>query len=520
MSIRRSVSSAVWLTGSLALAALAMLLLASMADASEWSAAGGMIVFQSTPGASERMEVGRNNLMPNVTGTLFAPLAGGAELTAGSGCERYPANGDVACTTLDPVLADLGDGDDTLVQSQLTLYLINATIHGGSGNDTLSAGLGRLYGDGGNDSLRFVPYHGNRQGLADLLDGGPGDDTLAGIDGADTVIGSSGTDTASFRNTSLPVSVTLDDEDDDGVTGDHANIRSDVENVIGSTADDLLVGSAASNRLDGDLGNDTVQGNGGSDTLLGGPGDDEIRSHDGQADVVDCGTGEDTAVVDPRDSVTNCERVILPDDDRDGVTAPSDCNDANAGIHPGAIDVPNDGVDEDCVGGDAVAVVDADGDGASSATDCDDHDPRRFPGHRDVPGDRIDQNCDGHDAAFPQQGAGVLFTTVGVRPHRTRFLVLTAVAVRRGDTIRLQCKGHGCPRRAVRRRVARSGHKVKLLRGVWKHATLGPGARVTVTFTRAGFAEKRFRFTTRRKFGAAPIRVVTCRPPGGRRTRC
>ena len=32
----------------------------------------------------------------------------------------------------------------------------------------------------------------------------------------------------------------------------------------------------------------------------------------------------------------------------------SDCNDADASIHPHAIDIPNDGIDQDCWGGDSL----------------------------------------------------------------------------------------------------------------------------------------------------------------------
>ena len=46
-------------------------------------------------------------------------------------------------------------------------------------------------------------------------------------------------------------------------------------------------------------------------------------------------------------------------------------------------------------------LVDFDGDGSSALLgggDCDDHDPQRYPGAVDVPGDGIDQDCDGKDA--------------------------------------------------------------------------------------------------------------------------
>lgn len=90
------------------------------------------------------------------------------------------------------------------------------------------------------------------------------------------------------------------------------------------------------------------------------------------------------------------------DDDGDGFSEnQGDCNDADASINPGAIDIPGDGIDQDCDGVDPVDpnTVDDDGDGVSEADgDCDDTNASIFPGAVDIPGDGIDQDCDGQDA--------------------------------------------------------------------------------------------------------------------------
>ena len=53
-----------------------------------------------------------------------------------------------------------------------------------------------------------------------------------------------------------------------------------------------------------------LNGGKGIDTLKGGPGNDTIKAADGKKDKVDCGPGKkDTAVVDQKDSVKNCEIV-------------------------------------------------------------------------------------------------------------------------------------------------------------------------------------------------------------------
>ena len=111
-----------------------------------------------------------------------------------------------------------------------------------------------------------------------------------------------------------------------------------------------------------------------------------------------------SAAPDPRDV----------DDDGDGVTEnQGDCNDTNRNIYPGAAEICGDGVDQDCNGFDKAcppdpADVDDDGDKITeNQGDCDDANPNIFPGAEEICEDGIDQDCDGYDEACPPHPADV-----------------------------------------------------------------------------------------------------------------
>ncbi|MBN2497062.1 MAG: S8 family serine peptidase, partial [Deltaproteobacteria bacterium] len=116
--------------------------------------------------------------------------------------------------------------------------------------------------------------------------------------------------------------------------------------------------------------------------------------------------------------------VLAPDgscDADDGESlVDTDCDDLHADAHPGGVEVPDDGIDQDCSGSDTVTcVIDADHDGygtdagttvladdgscdqaqgeADDETDCDDDDSGVHPGVSEVPDDGIDQDCNGFD---------------------------------------------------------------------------------------------------------------------------
>jgi hypothetical protein len=79
--------------------------------------------------------------------------------------------------------------------------------------------------------------------------------------------------------------------------------------IEGMGGNDTLLGGAGDDRIDGGTGADVITGGAGADKLNGGDGSDTIFADDGERDIIDCGAGNDRAVVDPSDKVTNCEMV-------------------------------------------------------------------------------------------------------------------------------------------------------------------------------------------------------------------
>lgn len=77
--------------------------------------------------------------------------------------------------------------------------------------------------------------------------------------------------------------------------------------LIGTIGGDRIDGGAGADRIHGRGGDDCLSGGAGRDRVYGGSGDDSIQVRHGIADLVDCGSGEDVAAVDPKDSTRGCE---------------------------------------------------------------------------------------------------------------------------------------------------------------------------------------------------------------------
>jgi Ca2+-binding RTX toxin-like protein len=236
-----------------------------------------------------------------------------------------------------------GAGDDTIDG-----YAGGDTLDGGEGNDTLDGGEGddRVLGGAGDDQ---VDGDGYKTPGSDVIDGGPGYDYVDSW----TI--------PEMLQRQPSVTVTLDGVANDGRPGENDNVtgvedfqmytvgsftgtdaaekivifnpgNSGPSTLIGRGGDDVLVGHDQSDSVDGGAGNDQVEGGLGNDTVTGGPGqdtiygdatasrctlysckipygNDTINARDGEVDNVDCGIGEDKAIVDANDVVTNCETV-------------------------------------------------------------------------------------------------------------------------------------------------------------------------------------------------------------------
>ncbi len=170
-----------------------------------------------------------------------------------------------------------------------------------SGNDLLYGGAGydRIYGGDGDDFL----HPGG--GSGDSLYGGHGNDTASfafGAPGADRAQAEFAFASHDYDNVhaDLALGVAYQSGPEDKIT-----YLDSIENLVGTSLDDILRGDHQDNSLSGALGADLIEGRGGNDTIAilgddtadGGDGDDYFSLGFGNATIIG-GEGEDTLAFD------------------------------------------------------------------------------------------------------------------------------------------------------------------------------------------------------------------------------
>ena len=378
-------------------------------------------------------------------------------------------------------VVDGGDGDDTI-----SVFASVSTITGGPGNDVITADAGSdtINGTAGKDRIESGAGDDTIDGGDDndTIDGGPGNDTLRGGGrrdtitpgvGTDTVEGGESTDAVSYEERTAGTTIAIGGGPVSGESGENDTIAADIENVIGGAEGDRITGSDASNDIEGGGGNDDITPARGADFVDAGAGDDIVNARDGVQDQIECGAGNDRAVTDEFDAVTGCETVqasreLMADVDNDGIAAPTDCDDRNAGVRPGLPDRPGNGVDEDCREG---------------------------------------------DAPFARVLTGVSAEFVFSRSF-TRFTKLTAIDVPPDATIEVRCIGgrkRRCFTNVVRRSFPKGASTVNLT-SIVRRARLRPKAVLEIRILRPDTIGKVVRRTVRR--GKAPTSNILCQRPG------
>jgi Ca2+-binding RTX toxin-like protein len=204
----------------------------------------------------------------------------------------FPFYVDCPVDQVKSVLVLTGAGDDVI---RTLVGEVPVTVITGDGNDIVS-----------DNSVNFNTV------VHDLFLLGAGDDRAGfgnSIGVANDVFGGPGRDEVEYGNV-LSVSISLDDLANDGPLKDDSpvpttrddNIRSDVEDITGGAAADILIGSDSNNLIIGGGDDDTIRGLGGDDTMNG---DGDTSFHFINTDLIDGGDGIDTVSYDDRSAPVN-----------------------------------------------------------------------------------------------------------------------------------------------------------------------------------------------------------------------
>jgi Ca2+-binding RTX toxin-like protein len=211
---------------------------------------------------------------------------------------------------------DGGSGWDRVLYTgspaAITASLATGTVSDGYGSIDKLAGIEEIWGSAFADSIQ------GGAGALESFEGGAGNDTIDGGAGADRV---------TYMNSPAAVNVNLATgtaTDGWGGTDTLANI----ESVMGSSYNDIIVGGPGDDTLIGGLGNDTIDGGAGKDTAV-------FSGDFDSYDVADSSSSDDVIVTGPdgTDTLRNVEFLQFDDETFDIIegTAQSDTLSGGAG---------------------------------------------------------------------------------------------------------------------------------------------------------------------------------------------
>jgi Putative metal-binding motif len=147
--------------------------------------------------------------------------------------------------------------------------------------------------------------------------------------------------------------------------------------------------------------------------------------------------------------------------------------------------------------------ADADHDGSNVTVDCNDHDASIRPGAVDIPGDKIDQDCSGADAARPHVTARVtVFWRVNRRIAKVNAWSIAGLPAKAKVTV--ACRGPKCPFKT--RAVKANGRSLNLRTALKGRLMFHAGSKVTVTISAPQMVAKVIRYTIRA--GKLPLQTV------------
>lgn len=290
--------------------ALALLAFPGVASAATVRGASGtgnnLIQFDAAAGETNQVTVSRE--APG--SAVFVVHDAGAPLQPLGTCTTIDAH-TVGCvlsaTDTAAVMAHLGDGDDSIAFSG-TGFGLGTDVEGGPGNDTIAGACDAMAGSG-NDAVALCDLGGFAHGGPgnDAIAGGAGDDVLNGGGGRDVLRGGAGNDVLSDGDGMQ--GAPIDSDTVDGGPGvdtvsyaaRKSGVRADLatQGAAGARGENDVIsgienvtGGDGPDTLIGDDGPNDISGRAGADTIEGGGGDDRIQGGPG-ADTIGGGPGDD-----------------------------------------------------------------------------------------------------------------------------------------------------------------------------------------------------------------------------------